>query len=201
MATPLILLAALGLGAPNAEASTLLLSTEQLTDASDYIVRGVVTNTWVDLDEQRGIHWTRVQLEVNEVFKGPEDTTELQLDIMGGFLNGKGTVIGDVPRFSPDEEVLVFVEVLESGILVPVGLKQGKMTIRIDPFTGQEMLVIFAPSLEIPYDHRFIPNPSKTVFLTDMMDKVQKRISQGWDGTPIPGKSNARLAEINGGVR
>jgi hypothetical protein len=93
------------------------------------------------------------------------------------------------------EDVLVFAERLESGVLVPTGMKQGKYTVRIDPASGRELLVQFNPAPEQPYDHRFIPDPpaSERVMLGDMVARVQERARHGWDGQPIPGKSLDRL--------
>lgn len=200
------LVAAMGLGlasplfAPLAQAHVMVpLSVEQLTDASDYIARGVVTNTWVDLDENE-THWTHVQIEIDRVYKGPEDLEVLELEVIGGIINGDFTRVAHTPRFAPDERVLVFAEDLESGRTVPTGLSQGKWTIRISPEDGREMLVRFNPSLERPYDPRFIPHPEpgNRLYLDDYLDRVHSRIRQGWTGEPIPGKSNERLRQMHG---
>jgi hypothetical protein len=187
--------------APVAQASTLPLSLAQLTDASDFVVRGTVSQMWVDTDE-RGYHWTRVQLEVDAVFKGPVETDALQLDVMGGFLGTEGTISHESPRFDVGEPVLVFAEQLESGLLVPTGLEQGKLTIRVDPDSGREMLVQFNPEPHLAYDHRFIPHPDPAarVFLSDVVGLVETRVEQGWDGEPIPGKSQQRLLEMHPGA-
>ncbi len=188
--------------APTALATSAPLSLAQLTDASDYIVRATVGETYVETDE-RGYHWTRVQLEVTAVVKGPADTDALQLDVMGGFLGDQGTLSWYSPRFDTGEDVLVFAERLDSGLLVPTGLEQGKLTVRIDPDNGREMLVQFKPSSpEKPYDHRFIPHPpvGKRVYLNDMVELVKARMAAGWDGQPIPGKSPERLLEMHPGA-
>lgn len=181
--------------------SLVALSVEQITDASDYIVRGVVTAVRPEVDAH-GRVWTRVDLEVQRVLKGPQDLQTLTLDVKGGVLPSKATLVDGVPRFDELEEVLVFAEVLESGLVVPTGFSQGKYTIRIDPDTGREMLVRFNPRLDQPYDHRFIPDPPRAqrVFLSDMDARVLDRVSRGWDGHPIPGKSPERLRLMYPGV-
>lgn len=188
--------------APPALATSAPLSLAQLTDASDYIVRATVGQTYVETDE-RGYHWTRVQLEVDVVIKGAADTAALRLDVMGGFLGDEGTLSWYSPRFDQGEEVLVFAEQLESGLLVPTGLDQGKLTIRIDPDNGREMLVKFKPSSpDKPYDHRFIPHPApgKRVYLADTLALIRARVADGWDGNAIPGKSMERLHEMHPGA-
>ena len=198
-----VLAAVAGLAlAPAAQATIAPLTVAQLTDASDYIVRGTVGQVYVETDE-RGYHWTRVELEVVTVIKGDADTRALQLDVMGGFLGGDGTLSWYSPRFDSDEEVLVFAEQLESGLLVPTGLMQGKLTVRIDPDDGREMLVRFQPmSPEKPYDHRFIPHPAPAdrIYLADTLQQIQQRMTDGWDGQPIPGKAPERLLEMHPGA-
>ena len=96
-ALPALLAAALWTDAPEAEASLLKLSVEQLTDASDYIVRGTVSAMWVE-ENERGDYWTRVQIEVDEVYKGPAELDGLELDVMGGLIGARGMLVRDVPR-------------------------------------------------------------------------------------------------------
>jgi hypothetical protein len=181
---------------PGAAGATMLapLTIEQLTDASDYIVRGVVSTTWVEARSD-GQLWTKVQIEVSDVYKGPSNLDSLELDVMGGILGDRSTVVEGVPRFDDDEEVLVFAEKLSSGLLVPTGLRQGKYTVRIDPDDGRPMLVDFAPPPSLRYDHRFIPDPpaAARVHLEDMAARITARVASGWDGKPIPGKSAQRL--------
>ncbi len=196
----LVALVALG-ASPVAHATLLPLTVDQLTDASDYVVRGTVSQMWVDEDE-RGHHWTRVQVEVDALYKGPADTDALLLDVQGDFIGGEGTLNLHSPRFDVGEEIFLFAEALESGLLVPTGLTQGKHTIRIDPDGGQEMLVRFNPAPEKPYDHRFIPHPDPAdrLYLDDLVLQVQARILQGWDGLAIPGKSTESLQQAHPGV-
>jgi len=187
-------LAVLALWSPAAGAATLPLTLEQLTDASDYVVRGTVSQLWVERDA-RGNLWTRVELEVADVVKGPADLDALRLDVMGGFLGNEVAISLDSPRFDEGEDVLVFAERLESGLLVPTALERGKFTVRIDPASGREMLVQFNPAPERPYDHRFIPDPpvAERAMLADVLARVEARVEEGWDGRPIPGKSPDRL--------
>lgn len=195
-----LLVAALAV-APAANASTTQLAVPQLVDASDYVVRGTVSAMWVDEDD-RGRHWTRVQLDVDAVYKGPAETDALQIDVLGGFLGAEGTLALDVPRFDEGEEVFLFAELLESGLLVPTNLQQGKHTVRIDPDNGREMLVRYNPPAERAYDHRFIPHPEPAdrLYLDDLAQQVQARVELGWDGASIPGKSLDRLREMHPGV-
>jgi hypothetical protein len=183
---------------PPVGATTLTeLSTVQMTDASDLVVRATVTEVWAVPDE-RGQIWTRVQLEVDQTFKGaPVDA--IIVDQLGGvYHNDYATILG-AARFSPGEEGLFFLETFDSGRTSVVGLFQGKYTIRIDPDSGREMLVRFAPRQEVVYDHRFIPHPpvDERIFFDDLVDGVETRVDLGWDGEPIPGADTNKLRRIN----
>ena len=49
------------------------------------------------------------------------------------------------------------------------------------------------------YDHRFLPHPPEhqQVMLDALVQRVQERLVNGWDGRPIPGVSSEKLARIN----
>lgn len=198
---PLLLAAAL-LGAPTGvtEAASVSLTFEQLTDASDYVVRGTVRSLVVEADD-RGVHWTRVELDVERVLKGPAGLDHLRLDVIGGFQGAEGTWVREAPAFGTGEPVLVFAEVLESGLTVPTGLEQGKFTVRVAPEDGREMLVRFKPGPGVPYRHDFIPHPAPAdrLYLDDLVSRVERRVATGWDGQPIPGKSTQRLEAMHRG--
>ena len=194
------LLLALGLAAPTpAQATTLsLLTLEQMTDASDLVVRGVVTELWAERDDNNTI-WTRAQVEVQEVLKGAPSTRTVVVDQMGGVLNNEYQIIHSATRFSVGEEAYFFLEQLGNGRIVTAGMFQGKFTVRIDPATGDEMVVQFANRQDQWYDHRFIPHPpeGQRPAAVDLEARVQVRVEQGWDGKPIPGANPDKLRRIS----
>lgn len=194
------MLLAMGLGSPRDAAATTLspLTIEQMTVASDLIVRGVVTEVWTEKDA-KGRIWTRAQVEINEVIKGDSATRAVIVDQLGGQLNNDLAVVHGAARFSVGEDAFLFLETLGSGHTVPVGMFQGKYTVRIDPDSGREMLVRWANPQGHAYDHRFIPHPApdQRVFVDDLEDQVLTGIERGWDGQPIPGADPTRLSRIN----
>jgi len=169
-------LLALALAAP-AGASVLPLSVGQLTDASDYVVRGVVSALWVE-EDARGVHWTHAQVEVQSVVKGPADLDALEVTWMGGMLGAEGTFVADAPVFDEEEEILLFAERLPAGIVSPTGLDQGKYTVRIDPDSGREIAVRWKPPATLPYDHRFVPAPppGERILLSDLVATVRQEV-------------------------
>jgi hypothetical protein len=191
-----LMLAFLG---PLAQATTLTeLSVEQMTDASDLIVRGTVTQVFTELDE-RGNVWTRAQVEVSEVLKGDTDTRAVLVDQMGGVHGNSYSVIRWSPRFSKGEEAVFFLETLRSGKTSIVGWYQGKFTLRMDPDAGEVMLVRFTTNQDRPYNHRFLPHPpvQNRIYLSDFETRVRDRVLLGWDGRAIPGADPAKLRRIN----
>lgn len=178
--------------------SMVRLSTDQMTDASDLIVRGEVVEVWTEVDA-RGAVWTRAQVLVDEVLKGDPATEAVVVDQMGGTWGGVTTVVHGAARFDVGEEAVLFLDQLGSGRVVPVGMLQGKFTVRLDPATREELAqrVVMPPSAS--YDHRFLPLPSAADRLTvDTLEtQVRDRLALGWDGQPIPGADTAELRRIN----
>jgi hypothetical protein len=189
----------LGLLGGQARATTLSeLTVEQMTDASDLIVRGTVTQVFTELDD-RGNVWTRAQVEVSEVLKGALDTRAVLVDQIGGVHGNAYSVIRWAPRFSKGEEAVFFLEELRSGRTSIVGWYQGKFTLRMDPDAAEQMLVRFTTNQDRPYDHRFIPHPpvQSRIYLSDFKARVLDRVALGWDGRPIPGADPVKLGRIN----
>ena len=192
-------LSVLTLSTQTAEARDVItLSQSQMVDASDLVVRGVVSEVWNELDSKGDI-WTLASVEVTRVYKGNPETTSVIVHQQGGSLNGQTLSMSVSARFSPGEEALFFLENNSQGRTFVVGADQGKFTIRIDPDNGEEMLVRSALSQERYYDHRFLPHPSpdKRLYMSDVEAQVVSRVAQGWDGQPIPGTSMERLERVN----
>lgn len=206
LAFGLWLASATGLVAPihEAHATTLAdLSTDQLTDASTYIVRGTVKRVWTEVDDKQRV-WTRAELDVTRVLKGPDRPTKLVIDSLGGFHEGVLVDSGLAARFSPDEEILVFLDSLMGGQrLVPVSEFLGKYTLRLDPDSSRQLAVRYTVPGRQRYDARFIPAPApaERVYADDLVKSIESRLNVGWDGQPIPGISADKLRLINAPVR
>lgn len=186
------------LAAPAGATSMVALTTAQLVDASDAVIRGTVTEVWTERDSG-GTVWTHAQVEVHEVLKGDADLAAVIVDQPGGVWGGSATIVDGVARFSVGEDAVFFLETLGSGHTVPVGMLQGKFTVQMDPYTRAEIVQRYAPPVQRPYDARFLPLPSvaNRTALTELEGEVRARVQNGWDGQPIPGASDARLHRIN----
>ncbi len=192
----------LGAASIQADATTLSSLTEnQMTDASDLVVRGSINEVWTERDDLGRI-WTRVQIEVDRTLKGTAVDSVLVSQMGGVYANDYQPMHG-APRFDVGEEGYFFLEHLEAGYTGVVGWWQGKYTVRVDPDTGQEMLVRFVVSQDAWYDHRFIPHPpiSDRLYVDDFEADLTAHLKTGWNGEPIPGTSTERLQRVNGVTR
>lgn len=181
----------------NAHATSLVpLTIEQMTDASDLVVRGVVTEVWA-FEDDKGRIWTRAQIEVTRVLKGDPTTQTAIVDQLGGVWNESVMLVSDATRFSVGEEAYFFLENLKSGHTVTVGMYQGKFTIQQAPHTGDERVLRYTIPQDRPYDHRFLPNNQPGEPAATLEDRVSDRVALGWDGQPIPGADSAKLHRIN----
>jgi len=182
-----------------AMATTMIeLTTNQMVDLSNAIVRGVVTEIWTEEDDN-GVVWTRAQIEVSQTLKGDTNKSVYIVDQIGGTFGGSVTKVGGTARFSPGEEGIFFLETIGNGRTITVGLSQGKFTARMDPYSQELIAQRFAPPPRQKYDHRFIPLPKEEnrLLLSDLIDQIENRVEQGWDGKPITGASMKRLQKIN----
>jgi hypothetical protein len=174
------------------------LSTPQMVDAADTIVRGTITEVWTE-EDANGIVWTRAQLEVNQSYKGQNVKDAYVIDQMGGRFGGNETTVGGRAQFSPGEEGIFFLEQLRSGRITTVGLSQGKYTVRLDPYSQEKIAQRYVAVAGKAYDHRFIPLPKQgdRLFVIDLVDTIEKSVAAGWNGVSIPGSNDARLERIN----
>lgn len=186
-------------GIQQAHATTMIpLSLNQLVDASDEVVKGTVTEVWTEPDEKTGLIWTYAQIEVSKTLKG-EPGPVVIIEQPGGSWGTKTAAIEGVARFSVGEEGYFFVEHLDSGHNVSVGMSQGKYNIIMDPYQKKEIAVRFPMHINRSFDHRFIPLPEKKLRtpIAQFELSISNRVQSGWDGTSIPGTSMERLQRIS----
>ena len=183
-----------------AQATTIApLTTEQMTDASTYIVEGTITRVWVEEDED-GRVWTRAALAVETVFKGPDTPTELIIDSQGGHSWRSVTIVNGQARFSRGERTLVFLDTIRHGTrLTPVGQFYGKFTVRRAAGDTRSHAMRWHGTPNGPFDAQFLPYPAPEdrVYVDDLKDAIVNRLGTGWDGQPIPGIEAERLKTIN----
>jgi len=114
------------------------LSIEQLTRESALVVQATVLSKSCQRDPAGRI-FTKVELEVKDVWKGAFPTNRLTIVHGGGILGDrKATVSGQV-EYGIDEEVVAFIVFNQRGEGVTLGLAQGKFHVRSDAGTGEKL--------------------------------------------------------------
>jgi hypothetical protein len=188
----------------SASATTLAaLSTEQMVDASDIIVRGTVVDVWTAVE--RGHVNTHARIQVSRVLKG-HASSEVEVLTPGGAYDTTLTEVDGAPRYGVGEDVLVLLAARADGTYLNVSLGAGKYTVKQNPADGSSMVVQFHVPYNRDWDYRFIPTPALAdrVSLAAMEARITDRVAAGWDGQPISGVSLDHLRAINnlqGGVR
>lgn len=198
----LVIVAALAVAALTPASATTVapLTLDQMTDASDLVVRGTVESVWVE-ESDAGRIWTRALVRVDASIKGHADVNDyVTVESAGGTLGTRTTLVPGAARYSVGEEALLFLADKPSkGVYGTVGMGVGKFTVRPSPVDGTPLVVRFVLSQDKAYDARFLPVPpvGQQVTLASIESSVRSRAALGWDGSSIPGISDAKLRTIN----
>lgn len=120
-------LAALGLFAagPAWATSVPRLSFEELTDRSEVIVQGDITQKWTNWDAGHKQIWTHYELSVTRALKGNPGAS-VTISEPGGVLGELGMRIPGTPVYTVDDHVLVFLARMPNGLLRTTGWGQGQ---------------------------------------------------------------------------
>jgi hypothetical protein len=122
------------LGMDSAMALMLEMSTPELTQKADTIVRGKVKDKKSEWDPERRFIWTLVTISVSDSIKGNSPHKEdVVIKIPGGEVGDIGQKTEDAPNFTPGEEVLLFLQpevYREKKVFRVTGDFQGKHTIK-----------------------------------------------------------------------
>jgi hypothetical protein len=104
------------------------LSLKDLVAQSDEIVTGYVVRSWPAWGTERKFIWTKYEISVQEILKGPH-ASSVVVSEPGGELDGKAShVAGSVP-YQAGEHVTLFLHTFPSGVRRTVGWAQGKFQI------------------------------------------------------------------------
>jgi hypothetical protein len=142
---PSILLALILLFTGSAARSTTLvrMSVAQMTQTAQLVVRARCVANSVRWDH--GEIWTFTSFTVEETWKGPFNSffnQYLTIRLLGGTIGQFTSNVSGVPRFSPSEEVVLFLEPVDpQGSYSVVSWLQGTFRVHEDLRTGQQVAV------------------------------------------------------------
>ena len=139
--------------AGNVQASSVLtraLSIAELTKRSDVIVLGTVSFIASDWNLNRTAIETRIDLKVEEIFKGTVDHGKISFHQLGGIAGEIASSVGEAASFEEGERVAVFLLKNNRDRLQLVGSFQGKFSIQRRP--EGEMAVRRIPGVSKPLD-------------------------------------------------
>jgi len=114
------------------------LSIEQLAEQSALVVQARVLSKSCQRDPAGRI-FTKVELQVAEIWKGTLNTNRISLVQGGGILDGEKAIVSGQVDYGIGEEVVAFLVFNPRGEGVTLGLAQGKFHIRQDPGTGERL--------------------------------------------------------------
>ncbi len=104
---------------------------ERLVSESDVILFGRVARVDARLviDDRGAAPHTRSTIEIIDVLKGRAED-RVQVDEIGGIIQGRGTWIAGTPRFRLGEECVVFLRALPGGTYRTYAMAQGHFEVR-----------------------------------------------------------------------
>jgi hypothetical protein len=107
------------------------LSLEEMVARSETIVSGQVARIWTAWDGPHRFIWTHTEISVNNVAKGNR-SEKVVVSEPGGVVDGVGMQLAGTPRYTPGEQVMVFLERMPNGYLRTAGMGQGKLSLSPD---------------------------------------------------------------------
>jgi hypothetical protein len=136
---PTALLWALFLGIPSLYATLMVpLSVEQLADQAQLVLRGKVRQSTVDRDDAGRIY-TRIELEVIEVWKGTFAGSKIAVEHGGGRIGNHAVRLSGQVSYPLGQEVVAFLVFNPRGQAVTLGLAQGKFEVWTDPISRRKL--------------------------------------------------------------
>jgi hypothetical protein len=111
-------------------------SLRELTRVADVIVVGEVALTQSEWNASRTIIWTRIDVRIEEVLKGPVKGERLSFSQIGGQVGEIAASVGGTPSFTQGERVLLFLSKRQDNSLGISGIFHGKFT--IEPSEGSD---------------------------------------------------------------
>jgi hypothetical protein len=118
------------LAAPAAATTLARMSLARLTAAATAIVRARCLGA--SSDWEGGEIWTRTRFRTLETFKGAPPA-EFTVRLLGGQVGGIESIVGDVPRFQPGEDMVLFLDPSQGDSFSVTAWIEGTFRVRHNP--------------------------------------------------------------------
>jgi hypothetical protein len=105
------------------------LTFEQLTDASEVIASGEVTQCWTAWDSEHKYIWTHYRLRVADTAKGTKVSSVEFAEPGGAITGGVSMMIPGTVTYGVGDRVAIFLARMPNGYLRTAGWAQGKYTL------------------------------------------------------------------------
>jgi hypothetical protein len=115
------------------------LSIQELAGQAQLVVHGTVVNKSC-LRDPDGRIYTKVELQLIDVWKGTPANNPLTIVHGGGTLGGEQVVVAAQVEYNLREEVVAFLALNQRGEAVTLGLAQGKFHVWQDRTTGDVLV-------------------------------------------------------------
>lgn len=113
---------------------------KSLTDGADVILTGKVIKQTSSWNTDRSRIYTEVTVRADEYLKGDYSENTLSVKTLGGEVGDIGELYSHMPKFTNDEEVLLFVKKDNKDLSYRVlNGEEGKLTLHEDKVTGEKV--------------------------------------------------------------
>jgi hypothetical protein len=127
------------------------MSLDSLIRSSDLVIYGCVAQNRSLRDAATGLIWTQTDIRVCDALKGRPGAS-ITVTEPGGVREGIGEFYPGVPRFRPDEELVLFLYRTPQNRLRVTGAAQGIYAVRSNPQTGEKWVQPGENRAEIAYE-------------------------------------------------
>lgn len=117
------------------------LSEEELANQAQSIVIGTCTSIRSEWNEEGTKIFTYITIYPQTSLKGGQISQEITIKQLGGEVGEIGMHVDGVSAFEEGEEVFLFLKKGRKGFHRPLGLFQGKFSIKTDPISRRKALI------------------------------------------------------------
>jgi hypothetical protein len=179
---PILSAAAISLlwAAPSGATTMEELSFEEMTYVADLVAEATVSHSEVERTEGSVFLRTVTTLRLDRVIKGEAFEGE-RIDVLslGGRRGPEVTTVASAPVFTPEERVLVFLE-LRKGEWRVVGMSQGKLSLVEEEDTARDVIVRVQPPRGLPrFEEHLVQLPAQRQYADDLTAKMTLDLSSG----------------------